>query len=97
MVEVIKRDGRKEAFDPEKIKHGIRAAGGRTDVLPERIEELAEKIAREIQEIAEKRGEIRTSEIRAMVLERLAVEEPSIEQEFRLWPKTEKPEAEEFK
>jgi len=98
MVSVVKRNGSREDFNPEKIKDSIRSAGGRTDMLPGKVDELAEGVAGEIAEVAEKRGEIRSDEIRAMVLDRLREARPDIANEFRTWPKTEKPESgEEFK
>ncbi len=58
---VIKKDGRREAFDHKKLLMGIQKACEKRPVSMEAIEEVTNRIEREIQELGEK--EIPTKEI----------------------------------
>lgn len=51
---VIKRDGRREAFDRQKIVRGIRSACSKRPVSEHQIAGVAEAIEREVQEAGEK-------------------------------------------
>lgn len=47
-VLVIKRDGRRERFDPEKLRRGIIQATGKTTVTAEQIDDIISKVEAEI-------------------------------------------------
>lgn len=47
---VIKRDGRRESFDRQKIVHGIRAACNKRPVSLDQIDAIADAIERSVQE-----------------------------------------------
>lgn len=66
MVGVIKRDGKREDFDREKIVRACTGCGASRD--------LADRIATEVEEKTHEG--MRTSEIKDIVLERLRAEDP---------------------
>lgn len=45
---VIKRDGRRERFDAEKLRHGILRATGKTTVTAEQIDEIVSQVESEL-------------------------------------------------
>jgi len=66
---VIKRDGRREPFDRNKIERGITAAAAKRQVGYDQIKALAEDVEREISELAG--AEIASRDIGERVLLRL--------------------------
>jgi transcriptional repressor NrdR len=66
---VVKKDGRREPFDRQKLVRGLRTACNKRPVSIERIEAVADAIEREAQE-AEKR-EISASELGERVMNHL--------------------------
>jgi transcriptional repressor NrdR len=66
---VIKKDGRKEPFDPEKIKEAIQKAAEEAGLNFEKINEITEKISSKVNEIIDDiDGDISSSQIREEVL-----------------------------
>ena len=63
---VVKKDGRREPFDRQKLVRGLRIACNKRPVSIERIEAIADAIEREVQE-AEKR-EVSASELGERVM-----------------------------
>lgn len=51
---VVKKDGRREAFDRLKIVHGLKAACQKRPVSSEQIEEVVEQVERRLQESGER-------------------------------------------
>ena len=78
---VIKRDGSRESFDPEKIKKAIRAAAQRTEVAGDRLEEVVTEVTNSV--LAREKEEIASSEIKEKVLSELDTLEPSISEAWR--------------
>ncbi len=66
---VIKRDGRRERFDREKLRMGILKATEKTTVSAQEVEDLVGKIEREIKQGAE--AEIESKKIGEMVAREL--------------------------
>jgi transcriptional repressor NrdR len=66
---VIKKDGSKEIFDPNKVSAGIRRACYKRPVSEEQIAEIVAEI--ENQTASELRDDVSTQEIGNMVMERL--------------------------
>lgn len=66
---VVKRDGTRKRFDREKIKSGIMKACEKRPVSMDQVEEIVEKIEREIQKKADQ--EVKTTLIGNMVMEEL--------------------------
>ncbi|MDD3614518.1 MAG: ATP cone domain-containing protein [Candidatus Pacebacteria bacterium] len=80
---VIKKTGEKEPFDPIKVEDSIRAAAADANLTPERTESVVNRVAAVIIEMATKRDEIATSEIRARILKELDVLEPAVAEKWR--------------
>ena len=80
---VIKRNGTKEPFDVEKIRKAIAAAAKRTDLSAERVNEITEKALEAVNQIAEGKEEIATSELGAKILSELDSLEPSVSNTWR--------------
>ena len=68
-LKVIKKDGKKENFDREKIKNGIQKACEKRPVEEEQIERIIDDI--EMRFVNRKSTEISSSDIGRMVLTRL--------------------------
>ena len=66
---VIKKDGRREEFSREKLVAGIRKACAKRPVSQETIEQTVDEIEAQLHQLG--RGEVATSTIGDMVMERL--------------------------
>jgi transcriptional repressor NrdR len=66
---VVKKDGRREAFDRRKIVDGVGIACQKRPVSAERVEALVAGVERQLQELGER--EIRTTKIGELVMGRL--------------------------
>jgi transcriptional repressor NrdR len=44
-LQIVKRDGRREAFDREKLLRGLQRAAAKRPIDPERLDELVEQVA----------------------------------------------------
>ncbi len=66
---IIKKDGRREPFDRDKILNGMKKACQKRPISTESIEAAVDKIEREIQERGVK--EIRSSEIGERIMQEL--------------------------
>src|SRR5262245_65844938 len=53
---VVKKDGRREPFDRQKLVRGIRTACSKRPVSVERIEELVDAIERDVQAVEGREG-----------------------------------------
>jgi transcriptional repressor NrdR len=87
--EVIKKDGTKQPFDPEKIKNSILGAAQRTGLSEERKNEVAEQVTAKVVQMAEGKEEIATSEIKDSILSELDSMEPSVAAAWREYKKGE--------
>jgi len=67
---VVKKDGRREAFDRKKIHNGVVRACEKRPVSLEKIEDLVSSIEREISRKFDR--EVRSAEIGELVMDRLA-------------------------
>lgn len=66
---IIKKDGRRQAFDPENIKSGVLKACEKRPVSIHQIEELVSQVIRAILDRNEK--EVRTADIGEEIMKRL--------------------------
>ncbi len=85
---VVKKDGRREAFDRHKIVEGLKRACQKRPVSAEQIEELATSVERKVQEMGEK--EIPSTVVGEALMEKLRALDPvayvrfaSVYREFR--------------
>ena len=68
-VMVVKKDGRREIFDPEKIRRGLVKACQKRQVSIEKINELVDDIERQVYNSLD--SEITSTQIGEMVMEKL--------------------------
>ena len=68
---VVKKDGRREAFNPEKLLGGVKAACQKRPISSSRIEQLVERVTNWVVENSEK--EITTKMIGYFVMDELKV------------------------
>ena len=80
---VIKKDGRKEPFDAEKIKKAITASVSRTDLSEKRMKKVVKKVSKAAIKLAKKKEEIAAAEIREKILSELDALEPSVSEAWR--------------
>lgn len=89
-TQVIKKDGTKQPFDAEKIKNAIAAAAVRTDLPEERQKAVTEQVAAKVIQLAGKKEEIATSEIREAIISELDVVEPAVSEAWRKYDQEQK-------
>ncbi len=80
---VIKRDGRKEPFEADKIRRTLTAAAERTNLSMERITQVVEQVSNAAIRLAEGRDEISTKELQEEILRQLDAIEPTISESWR--------------
>ena len=66
---VIKRDGRRERFEREKLRHGILKAVGKTSVTAEQVLKIVNEI--EMEAAGQEKAEVESQFIGTMVAKRL--------------------------
>ena len=66
---VVKRDGRREEFDPDKLASGVRKACAKRPVSMEDLEKLVDQVESEVQRLG--KAEVASSVIGDMVMEHL--------------------------
>ena len=81
--QVIKKDGTKQPFDPEKIKTAIGLAAEQAGLSEERKNEVVEQVATAVIQLADTKEEIATSELREKILSELDNIEPSVASVWR--------------
>lgn len=74
---VVKKDGIKEPFEPEKIRGSIREAARDAGLPSKVVQKLEKEVAQEIIEELEGKNIVPTREIRTLILEKLSKEAPS--------------------
>jgi len=86
--EVIKKDGAKEPFDPEKIRNSIAMAAQEAGLTEERKNEVVEQVANTVIQLAEGKEEITTNEIKEKILSELDQVEPSVSAAWKKYEET---------
>jgi len=71
---LVKKDGRREVFDRRKVLEGLRRACQKRPVSQERIDEMATRVERRLQEAGER--EVPSSAVGELVMEMLRAEDP---------------------
>src|SRR5271167_2389267 len=74
LPQVVKKDGRREAYDRRKIVAGLERACQKRPVSREQIEELATRVERRVQELGER--EVTSAILGEAVMERLRELDP---------------------
>lgn len=70
-ITVVKRDGRREDFDPEKLRAGIRHACWKRSVSEETIDALVDRISAMLMRLQAQQREVQSQAIGEMVMEAL--------------------------
>jgi transcriptional regulator NrdR family protein len=68
MIKVIKKGGKREKFNLNKIKKSLISSIERTDLSQEKKDELVEKITKKVLDFAKQKKEVFTAEIEAKIL-----------------------------
>jgi transcriptional repressor NrdR len=69
-IRVVKRDGAREPFSPEKIRQGLERALWKRPISTERVEQVIREILQDIYEVGD--TEIESREIGEMLIKKLA-------------------------
>lgn len=80
---VIKKNGSKEAFDAEKIKHGVSMAAAQAGLSLEEAVNLAEKVAGLVIGQITEADEVQGEEIKAKILSVLDQTAPKVAKAWR--------------
>jgi len=83
MIEVIKKDGRKEPFIAEKIRKSIAGAAQQADIPEERKEEIVFQVSETVIPMFEGREEVDTRDIKKAILNELDRVEPAVASAWR--------------
>ena len=86
-MKVIKKDDKQEDFDNNKVRNGIEEAAKRTDINNERVKEIVDNIAKDIEDNFKDKDEVKSADIRERIIERLNEEEKKIADSFREYKK----------
>lgn len=84
---VIKKDGRKQPFQVDKIRRAILASADRAGVIRERAENVAEQVMASVVEVASTKKEITSAEIKEKILMELDIIQPSMAEVWRQYTK----------
>jgi len=68
---VVKKDGRREAYDRQKLLRGLRIACNKRPVSTDQVDAVADAIEREVQEAGTGRREVTSSELGERVMAHL--------------------------
>ena len=82
MIRVIKKGGKREEFNLNKIKKSLISAIERTDLSQEKKNELVEEITKKVLKFVKERKEVFTAEIEAKILLEL---EENCPQAVKIW------------
>jgi len=80
---VIKKDGTRQPFDPEKIKSSIKMAAQQAGLAEDKTNEVVDKVSTAALQLAAGKEEIATSELREKILGDLDNLEPSVSAAWR--------------
>lgn len=81
--QVIKRDGTKEAFDENKVRKSIEAAGMDANLPADRVSVVVNQVAGAALGFAAQKEEIMSSELAAFILTQLDQVEPALAAAWR--------------
>jgi transcriptional regulator NrdR family protein len=85
--DVIKKDGTKQLFQPDKIRRAILASADQAGVTRKRAEIVAKQVMASVIEMVSTKKEITSAEIREKALMELDIIQPSIAEVWRQYTK----------
>lgn len=83
MTQVLKRNGRKQKFDENKLKHSVEAAANEAGVPEDRCRALVKAVTKEISDSVCKEKEVRSTYLRERILSALDRNEPIVARSWR--------------
>ena len=83
MIDVIKRDGSRQAFSEEKLRKSIEAAAREAGIPDQRRKQVVDAAVREGLGLSREPHAVATKAIREKVLERLDATEPAVSAAWR--------------
>jgi transcriptional regulator NrdR family protein len=88
MLEVIKRDGRRQPFCEDRLRDSIEASAREARVPNRRIRQLVNYVTGEFLDLSAGENVIETRMIRKIVLARLDIVEPLVSDAWRVFDET---------
>jgi transcriptional regulator NrdR family protein len=92
LADVIKRSGKKEMFNPDKMINSIKKAVIDAGMLVEEKKEMIQQVAQKVVKQVEEKGEIATHALRDNILSSLDEADPTVAQAWRRFDQKYKPE-----
>ena len=83
MTQVRKRNGRRQKFDENKLKHSVEAAANEAGVPEDRCRALVKAVTKEISDSVRKEKEVRSTYLRERILSALDKNEPIVARSWR--------------
>jgi len=83
MTQVQKRNGRKQKFDENKLKHSVEAAANEAGVPEDRCRALVKAVTKEISDSVRKEKEVQSTYLRERILSALDKNEPIVARSWR--------------
>jgi transcriptional regulator NrdR family protein len=83
MIDVIKRDGSRQAFSEQKVRKSVEAAAREAKIPDTRIKQVVADASREPLDMPKGKKPIETKTIREKILVRLDTTEPSVSEAWR--------------
>jgi transcriptional regulator NrdR family protein len=83
ITQVIKKDGKKEPFDVEKIKQNIIAASKEAGLEEAKQKEIAETVSDKVLKTFQEQAEVTHTEIRDLILKELDISAPVVAETWR--------------
>jgi len=85
---VIKKDGSKQPFDPQKLRTSIQKAVKQAGIEKERGLEIVREILKDVLNFVRSEEEIQTKKLRDRILDNLEEMEPTVDQAWRSYEQT---------
>ena len=83
MIDVIKKDGRRQAFSEQKVRKSIEAAAREAKIPDQRVKQVVADASREALDLSKGTKPVGTGIIREKILARLDSLEPSVSEAWR--------------
>ena len=85
---VIKKDGTKEAFNPEKIKRVVGIAAADAGLANDKATGIVEQVLAAVMQSTSNKEEIAAADLKKIILDKLDAVAPSASQAWRNYEKT---------
>ncbi len=85
---VTKKDGAKEAFNPEKIKRVVGIAAADAGLANDKAASIVEQVLATVMQTTADKEEITAADLKKIILDKLDIISPSVSQAWRNYEKT---------